>query len=895
MKNILLIIILLGSFNLKASHIVGGEIYYDYLGNNNYRFFISMYRDCNSNGAQFDAPLMLAVYNSGGGLVQNISVPYPGSTMVPVVFNNPCVTPPSNICTENAVYTTVVNLPPLPGGYTVSYQRCCRKPSITNLINPGDLGFTLTCHVPGPANFQNSSPRFVDYPPLVLCNNEDLIFDHSATDPDNDQLVYSLVTPFHGGGNNTSGSGCASCVAPSPATAPPYPPTPWAPGFSATAPLGPGSSISIDPNTGLLIASPNLLGKFVVGVQVEEIRNGVVINKTVRDFIFEVFNCVVQLSAILPAQEDLPDFVSYCQGYTINFVNNSFGGTNYLWDFGDPTTTSDVSTQFAPSYTYPADGNYQATLIVNPGWPCTDTTVMDILVNHVFETSFTSNDSICINENSFDFVGSSTYPTATYTWDFGQNAMPDSASGQTVNNVHFTTTGTIPVTIHAENAFCEADYTNTIYIYPEPIAEMVLPQNFECNGLTVDFGNNSQNANRYLWDFGVPGISSDTSSMFETSYTFSPGTYDITLIASSANCSDTTMESITLNVPLSVDFTSQDSMCVTNNSFDFIGQVTGPPGSIYTWDFGTFANPQTSNNISELGVNFVATGLLPITLTGTHENCTETVTHNIYIVQEPQINFKLEPGLQCEPFPAQFIDLSFAETPISYAWDFGDGTTSNEANPLHVYPFPGNYPVTLTISTAAGCIDTLSLIEPDLITVHPKPTAAFSISTDDTDICHSLVSFTDQSFLAETIYYDFDDNGASIYEANPDHVYISDGSHRPVQIVTTEFGCKDSAYQELTIQPFTLFVPNAFTPNGNGFNDTFLPVVYLDVLEWKFQIFNRWGELVFETLDVNEPWDGTTPNGEIAQNDEYVWKITFVSCEPINPEQIITGMVNLTR
>ncbi len=890
MKIILHIAFIFCIFNANASHIVGGEIYYDYLGNNNYRFYISVYRDCYSTGASFDSPLSLGVFN-GGTLIQNVQVPYTGSQNVPVVFNNPCVTPPNDICTEHTLYTTIINLPPSVNGYTISYQRCCRGPNITNLVNPDDTGFTLTCVVPPMANSNhiNSSPRFNDYPPLLLCNNDDLIFDHSAVDPDGDQLVYSLVTPFAGA------SGGAP--QPSPPPAPPYYNVLWNGTNSATSPLGPGSSISIDPTTGVLTASPNFTGLYVVGIQVEEIRNGVVINRTLRDFIFKVFSCNISMEAILPIQTDLPDFVSYCNGLTVNFVNNSYGGTNYAWDSGVAGTTTDVSTAFAPSYTYPGNGQYQIMLVVNPGWPCTDTAYMDVLVNNFFEVSFTSNDSLCIFDNSFDFIGTSTGPPSetTFLWEFGPNASTNGDTTLNVSNVIFSTTGFIPVTLNGAFSQCQASYTDSIYIFPEPHAVIDLPADIECAGLTVPFGNLSTGSINYQWDFGTSAL--PPSNVFEPTVTYpTAGVYSIQLIASSTpTCADTTTETIELFDPIIVDFTSQDSLCVFNNSFDFIGQVSGPPNTIYTWDFGPFASITSSNNTSEFGVSFLATGSLPVTLTGLHNTCTEAVTHNIYIYQEPQINFTIADGLQCEPFPAQFINYSFAETGIQYFWDFGDGNTSNLENPLNIYYTAGSYPVTLTIMTNAGCIDTLTLTKQDLVNAHPSPIANFAVTPSETDICNSEVVFTDQSSLAQDHHYFFDDGDLVSAEPNPTHQYLTSGMHRPIQIVTTEFGCKDTAYQFVYIEPFTIYAPNTITPNGDGLNEEFLPIVYLDVEEWKLQIFNRWGEVVFTTNNVNQPWDGKVSTGEFAQNGEYIWKINMTTCEPINPDKEVVGMVNVLR
>lgn len=893
MKLFFSLILILSAFSSRASHIVGGDIYYDYLGNNNYRFFISVYRDCNSAGAQFDNPLSLAVYNQDNFLIQNVSVPFPGSQGVPVVFNNPCVTPPNNICTENAIYTTIINLPPTTGGYTISYQRCCRGPNISNILNPDDTGFTLTCHVPGIETnaWVNSSPRFTNYPPQLLCNNEDLIFDHSATDPDGDQLVYSLVAPYSG----------ASSLNPQPTTAPPppYAPVVWSSGHSTANPLGPGASITINPTTGLLNASPNLVGLYVVGIRVQELRNGVVINATTRDFLFRVFNCNLQLESILPTQEQLPTFVNYCQGLTVDFVNNSYGGTNYLWNFGVSGITTDVSSAFQPSYTYPAPGAYQVMLVVNPGWPCTDTAYMDVIVNNAIVVSYTSNDSLCILGNSFNFVAASTAPAGSnYTWDFGPNATSPSTTGAVVNGVNFSTAGLMPVTVTVENNSCVATYTNSVLVFPEPIASIVLPAEVECNGLTVDFGNASTNSTTYAWDFGVSGTTTDVSSAFAPTFGFpAAGTYTITLTASSsAICTAATTETITLNEPLIVAFTSQDSMCIAGNSFDFDGTVSGPPGSTFVWNFGPNGSISTSTNVDVPGVEFFTTGAIPITLTGNFENCVESLTQEIYLFREPTINFALQPGLQCVPFNAQFIDLSDAETTIYYSWDFGDNTASTLQNPSHLYTQVGNFPVTLTIRTDAGCVDTLNLLQADLVNVRPRPVSAFSVTPDYTDICHSTIAFLDESSGAAEWFYWFDDSTSiSSGVASPSHTYVSPGSHYPQQIVTNEWGCKDTSMGYLFIEPFTLFVPNSFTPDGNQFNNDFLPVVYLPVEQWKLQIFNRWGDRIFETTDVYESWDGTMPNGRMAQDGIYTWKLTYVTCEPLNPERIETGHVSLLR
>lgn len=890
MKTIVLILALFTVFGAKASHIVGGDIYYDYLGANNYRFYITLYRDCNSTGAVYDDPLMLAVYLQNNGLLVNKAIPFPGSVVLPVIFSNPCVIPPNNICVEKAVYTTVINLPPTPGGYTVSYQRCCRGPNITNLNNPDNTGITLTTHVPGSETGAtvNSSPRFTNYPPLLLCNNDDLVFNHVATDPDGDQLTYSLVTPFAG----------ASGLNPAPSPAPPpnYSPVNWAGGFSAPNPLGPGATISINPVTGVLNASPQMLGLFVVGIRVQEYRNGVLIGQTVRDFLFKVFNCNITMQAILPTQEQLPSFVSYCQGLTVPFVNNSYGATNYAWDFGVNGITTDVSTAATPTYTYPAPGIYTAMLVANPGWPCTDTAYMTVNINNQFDVSFTSNDSLCIIGNSFNFVGQTNGPaSSTYLWDFGANASIASATTLNVNNVSFSVSGSIPVTLTGEYGDCEAIFTDNIFIFPEPIANIILPTGYECDGLTVDFGNGSTGTSIYHWDFGVNATLADTSNALSPTFTFpAGGTYTVTLIGkSNGSCSDATTETITVNELLSISFTNNDSLCITDNVFNFDGTMTGPSFTTYLWDFGPNASIPSSTDLDVNGVVFNTFGAIPITLTAQFDNCVESYSKNIFIFREPEINFRVEPGNRCTPALVQFTDLSISDSPIIYNWNFGDGGTSTSQNPWHEYTTPGSYSIGLEIRTTFGCVDTLYLLKQDLVTIHPSPTSQFSVDPIQTDICHADITFTDQSTGAQSIFYWFDDSTYFVNQANLTYNYQTSGWHRPMQIATTEFGCKDTSYQELYIEPFVIFIPNTFTPDGNEFNNDFIAKFALEVYDWEFVIYNRWGQIVFTSTDPKVGWDGTYLG--IVQEGTYGYVLKYISCENSEARKMLAGHVNLLR
>lgn len=507
-----------------GSHIVGGEIFYDCLGGNQYRVTVKVYRDCNSSGAQYDQILPLSVFDGNGSYITTYDIPFPGSQTLPIIFDNPCITPPTNVCTEEAVYQADLTLPQNVNGLTLTYQRCCRGPNVVNLMFPDDEGLTLTTTIPSPTTgvVCNSSPRFNNFPPLVVCNNDELIFDHSATDPDGDVIEYELCAPFQGG--------TSIAPAPNPASAPAYSTVTWENGFSENMPFGATSPINLNLTTGQLNASPQNLGLYVVGVCAKEYRNGVLIGETRRDFLFSVINCDISLQSIVTEQEDLSTFISYCQGLTVQFENNSFGGTNYAWDFGIDSLTTDVSTDFEPTYTFPSEGTYDVTLIVNPGWTCTDTAVQSFTVNNQITATFPPMDSLCVTDNSYNLVPSGSYDNteATFSWDFGGFSNPLNATTETVSNLNFSEPGNHIVTFNVDWNLCTASYSDTVFIYGEPTIDFTVDPGLKCAPYKAKFIDSSMSDApiTYFWDFG-DGNTSDFPNP-ENVYEL-PGLYTVTL------------------------------------------------------------------------------------------------------------------------------------------------------------------------------------------------------------------------------------------------------------------------------------------------------------------------------------------------------------------------------
>jgi hypothetical protein len=272
-KHLLLPVSLLIPAICMATHIVGGEMSYRSLGNNNYEITLTVYRDCYNGVAPFDNPAAIAIYSGTGGLVSNNQVNISSQLSLPSVVNNPCLIPPINLCYELARYVFTATLPPVNGGYTIVYQRCCRNQTIINLSNLYNTGGTYMATIPGPMLASaNSNPVFNSLPPTFICQNDLFTFDHSATDADGDSLVYELCAPLTGGDRNNP--------APSPADPPPYIPVVYASPYSINNMLGGTLPFSIDSRTGIITARPPAAGQFVYGVCVNEYRNGILIGKS---------------------------------------------------------------------------------------------------------------------------------------------------------------------------------------------------------------------------------------------------------------------------------------------------------------------------------------------------------------------------------------------------------------------------------------------------------------------------------------------------------------------------------------------------------------------------------------------------------------------------------------
>lgn len=514
------------SFQSLATHIIGGEIYYDCLGGNTYFVTLKVYLDCCPTCTTYDDLAGIGVYNSQGTLVNAFHFPILDIKKVPPTLYSKCFVIPSEFCVNEVTYGDTLYLPPIPGGYTVAYQRCCRNSDILNILNARAVGSTYQTFIDPMNTSCNNSARYKGLPPLLLCVDAPFVFDNSAVDPDNDSIAYEFCSPFAGADDQNP--------MPNVPSNPPFDFVQYNSPYSGTYPISASVAFKIDPHTGIITGTPNMIGRFVVGVCANEYRNGILLNTNKRDYQFNVVQCPISAKASIPNQS------VFCAGLTMNFMQNSIGANTYHWDFGDPTTTADTSDLASPRWTYPAEGTYKIMLVINESTKCADTTYGTITVQNVLNPLFIPPPAKCMGEINEGIVPVGDYPvTAQFQWDFGPMATPAVVNKKEPGKIIYKNHGKFPITLTVTDRGCVKKYRDTIKVLQNPKADYATENPVSCVLQPVHFINKStgEMPMQYSWSFGDEYGSNDYSP-FHTYKNI--GAYFTSIIVSSENgCSDT--------------------------------------------------------------------------------------------------------------------------------------------------------------------------------------------------------------------------------------------------------------------------------------------------------------------------------------------------------------------
>ncbi len=600
-------------------------------------------------------------------------------------------------------------------------------------------------------------------------------------------------------------------------------------------------------------------------------------------------NCISTVTeTIIVGVNPTADFivVDACDGDAVQFLDASSVSagalTDWDWDFGDNSS----STSQDPTHTYAGPGTYTVTLIASSG-SCTGTITYPAVVFESPVADF-STANVCLGEPA-DFVDNSSVSGATITnwaWDF------DGEGNSVIQSPSFTfaNAGTYTVTLAVITSdLCASTISNDITIYPTPVAAFSAAD--VCEGATTAFVNQSSVSSGVIalnaWDFGDTGQSANADP---THAYASSGTYPVVLaVASGFGCIGFTTQNVTVN-PLPVIAASHANILCAGETNGQASATASGSAAPYSYQWNDILQ-QTSQSIQNLNA-----GPYMVTVT----DALGCVSDTTVIVQQPlPINVTLVAGDDTCLYGNGAIQAVMlgGTAPFEYVW-------SAIRDSSHLYSTvippsgwntglgPGDYSVVVT--DASGC----SVTGDAIVGVIPPPVASFSTRSKPEELKDPSVQFFNESEASFSYQWSFGDGEVDM-EEHPVHDFDSSGVYLVMLIAYNEprYGCADTAYRYVEVDPlFTFYIPNAFTPDGDGLNDTWGPSGdNFEYESYNVQVYDRWGTIIWQTDNPEHQWDGNYPdNNEPLKNGVYIYKFVLKQFNTFEPRQI-TGSVTLYR
>jgi gliding motility-associated-like protein len=509
--------------------------------------------------------------------------------------------------------------------------------------------------------------------------------------------------------------------------------------------------------------------------------------------------------------------------------------------------------------------------------------------------------NLCLYD-SIKFQNTSDPNNGTITslnWDFGD--------GQTLNGVQnptikYTTEGVYNIKIVTENSNgCIDSITRQVEVYPIPTA--ILKISPACLNTPIIFRDSSYiNAPGYVDYVNIDfGDGSPNSTTINDSHIYpSDVTYPIVYsVYSNRGCVDSVMTNTAEIFSIPIANFQNTVICENTPPTNFINNSTINKGSIINWTWNFDDDNNNTSNLVNPDHLYEEPGTYNVKLiVESDEACKDTLEQSVIVLAKPTTIFISNITEDCQEACINFLDYSLpnAFNTTSWKWTFGDGQTSILQNPSHCYTNYGNindsrFTVSLYTTNDLGCSDSVTV--QNYINVWPNPVSNFDINPSRTDMYHTEVAFTNKSIGAN--YYSWNlKNRFLENDFEPTYTYVQDSARHYIYLIAeTNHGCVDTSRKLLIIDPVvTIYVPNSFTPNGDGRNDVFFVEEFGIIKELlKFQIFDRWGKLIYYTENY-QPWDGTYL-GSPAQQDTYVYRIEYVDALNKKGERI--GHVNLLK
>lgn len=560
----------------------------------------------------------------------------------------------------------------------------------------------------------------------------------------------------------------------------------------------------------------------------------------------EVF--IQQPSAPLSATYEVTDVL--CHGFSTGAINlTPTGGTppySYQWSSGQ--TTQDLNNIVA--------GEYTVTITDFNG--CSET--YSITVNEpptYVSTSLIVTDIRCYGEinGAINLTVTGGVPPYQFQWSNGSsNEDIEMLSSDyyfvTVTDAHGCTI--VDSAFVSEPGKLYADVSQNVSICINDTAHLYVSATGGTPGYTFTWNTGSHDTLIHVWP-------TNTTNYYVT-------------VTDSHGCNTIAGTTVQVSPPLSGTITINDSILCHGEPLIFTGQIFG----------GSTNYTITINDTMQITL---PTSIYPSEsasyIIKVDDDCNTPPLYfyfDVTVVPSPIVNLQADVVEGCAPLTVHFIETSPDEGQ-TYWWDFGDINSANHSDnktPVHVYQTPGVYTVSLTTTNTNGCSTTF--IAPDLIKVHPIPEAKFVTDPYTVTMLNTNVHFVNLSTDATDYYWNFGDGDSSLLES-PYHQYPSIPAQYNVYLVAiNEYGCKDTSWQKINvIGEYTFYAPTAFSPDNDGKNEVWrVYATNIDFSTFKLTIYDRWGEIIWESNDINEVWNGKPHNSDnIAPVGSYTWIVTF--------------------
>lgn len=589
-----------------------------------------------------------------------------------------------------------------------------------------------------------------------------------------------------------------------------------------------------------------------------------------------------------------------CAPLASTFNNISTGASTFLWTFGD----GHFSNATSPTHTYVnqglGDALFTPVLVATSTFGCTDTATTQVLVHAQPLAQFTPVPQSGCQPLVVTLQDQSIGATAL-NWQFGDGQFANTAPGDAQHTYTNTSADPVqyePLLIATSQHGCTDTAQRQVQVYPL-IEALFTVDTAGCSPHPVQITDLSTGALSYLWNMG------DGTQLIgpEPTHTYVNTTTavqvrTITLTATSAyGCISTWSQDVYVHPsPMAAFQATPFVQQFPNATVNIVNNSLPGPWS-HAWTFGD----GSGSALEEPGPHTYGNwGVYTITLVVSNPHCADTATQIVEITPPlPTAGF-IGSGEGCAPLTVAFTNTSLLAE--SYQWNFGDGGTSGADHPVYTYNVPGTYTVSLTAFGVGGTVSTA--IKVDSVVVHPRAMAYFVLQPDHVVVPSQPVFTYNLSGNATNYWWDFGD-GSTSTEMNPVHYYTTGGSFDVTLVANNQWNCPDTFLIPAAVTgelAGEITFPNAFTPNNNGptdgvydpmsyDNDHFFPL-YSGVEDYRLEIFNRWGELLFVSEDLRIGWDGWY-RGSPAKQDVYVWKAYAKFSD--GRESLLKGDVTLIR